>query len=153
MARKTTGVLLFFGFLGLLCWGLIVAIPLQKRVYAMLVGAARGGPARAAAVSAGLQLGGLLVFGLFCLAGMGLAQHFDAPRYAAFAVVPGCLLYMPLVVLAMPGGRGGVRYVRDGLRDAGASPRVARAGAWAAAPVAVLGLSAVLGGLFATFSS
>jgi hypothetical protein len=144
---------LIFGFLGLLCWALVVAHLCAKRVYSMMVRAARGRPARAAAVAAGLQLAGLLAFGLFCLAGIGLSQHFDAPRYAAFAVVPGCLLYTPLLVLALPGGSAGYRHVRGDLGDRGADRRVARAAAWAGGPVAVLGVVAVLSALVATFST
>ncbi|MEU7908464.1 hypothetical protein [Actinoplanes sp. NPDC049118] len=144
---------MIFGFLGLLCWALVVAHLFARRAYGMVVGAARGRPARAAAVAAGMQLGGLLVFGLFCLAGIGLSRHFDAARYAAFAVVPGCLLYTPLLVLAVPGGAGGYRHVRGDLGELGADRRVARAAAWAAGPVAVLGLVAVLSGLVATFGA
>jgi len=140
-----------FAFLGLLCWALVVAHLVARRVYAVVVRAARDRPARAAAVAAGLQLGGLLAFGLCCLAGAGLAAHFGAARYAAFAVVPGCLLYTPLLVLAVPGGTGGYEHVRGDLRDAGAGRRVARAAAWAGGPVAFLGLTAVLAGLVVTF--
>jgi len=144
---------LIFGFLGLLCWALVIAHLVAKRVYAVVVAGARGRPARAAAVAAGLQLGGLLAFGLFCVAGIGLSRHFDAAEYAAYAVVPGCLLYSPLVVLALPGGAGGYRHIRDDLGELGADRRVARAAAWAAGPVAVLGVVALLAGLFATFAS
>ncbi|MET8150536.1 hypothetical protein ACIBSW_03650 [Actinoplanes sp. NPDC049668] len=142
---------MIFGFIGLLCWALVVAHLFSRRVYSVVVDAARGRPARAAAVAAGLQLGGLLAFGLFCIAGIALARHFDAARYAAYAVVPGCLLYTPLLVLALPGGPGGYRHVRGDLGEAGADRRVARAAAWAAGPFAVLGLAAVLSGLVATF--
>ncbi|MFI7543485.1 hypothetical protein [Actinoplanes sp. NPDC049599] len=143
---------MIFGFLGLLCWALVVAHLAAKRVYAVVVGAAHGRPSRAAAVAAGLQLGGLLAFGLCCLAGFALARHFDAAWHAAFAVVPGCLLYTPLLVLALPGA-GGYRHVRGDLGDAGAGPRVARAAAWAGGPVAFLGMIAVLSALVVTFDT
>jgi hypothetical protein len=107
---------LIFGFLGLLCWALVVAHLFAKRVYSMVVAAARDRPARAAAVAAGLQLAGLLAF-------------------------------------ALPGGAGGYRHVRADFGEIGADRRAARAAAWAAGPVAVLGVAAVLSSLVATFGA
>jgi hypothetical protein len=91
-------------------------------VYALVAGGDRHGrrPLRA-----GCNLGGLLVFGLFCIAGIGLSRHFGSAGSAGFAVVPGCLLYTPLLVLALPGGAGGYRYVREDLGEIGADRRVA----------------------------
>jgi len=79
------------------------------------------------------------------------SRHFGSAGYAGFAVVPGCLLYTPLLALALPGAAGGYRHVREDLGEIGAGRRVARAAAWAAGPVAVLGVAAVLSSLVATF--
>lgn len=141
------------GFVALLGWSIAAGIPLERRLWRWIVRNAGRSARRAALLAAGVQVGGLLVFGLLSLVGVIVAQARDDDRFAAVGVVPACVLYAPLLMLAMPSKYRGYRDTREELRSAGATRRQARAAAWVGAPFAVLGATLVMGALLATFAS
>lgn len=141
------------GFLALLGWSIAGGIVLEPRLWRWIARKARRSTGRAALLAAGVQFGGLLVFGLLALVGVIVAQAAGDSRFAAVGVVPGCVVYAPVLMLAMPSKYRGYEDTRKEMRSAGATRSQARAAAWAGAPFALLGASLVMSALFATFAS
>lgn len=141
------------GLLGLLAWGVAAGIPLERRLWPWIVRRARRSTGRAALLAAGVQLGGLLAFAALSLVGLVVAQVTGNGRLAAVGVVPASLVYVPVLMVAMPSGHRGYDLTRKELRSVRATRAQARAATWSGAPFALVGAGIVFGVLFATFDA
>jgi hypothetical protein len=132
-------VLLLVALLGLIGWGVLAGIPVERRLVPVLVRQARGRPWRGALVSLGVQLGALAGYGIAVL----VAQLLGRPLLVVIESA-AILAYLPVLMTAIPAEFSGYAPARREMQRAGASRGVARAIAWSGGPVAVAGLICVL---------
>jgi hypothetical protein len=142
---------MLLGVAALLGWGIGGGILVERRLWPWIVRRARGRAGRAAAVSIGVQLTGLAVFAVLAFVGVVVAEVTGRTVMAAYGVVPACLVYMPVLMVGMPGEATGLRTQRTDMESVGATRQVARAAAWAGVPFVFLGVSLVFAALFGTF--